>query len=495
MKVEVSLLANKITVIGLGAGDIEQMPLGIYRAIKHANHVYMRTKEHPVVETLKQEGLSFESFDWMYEQGQQFADVYESIVQRLFLEVKDKKEIVYAVPGHPMVAEKTVQLLIDKAEVEDCLLEIKGGQSFLDAMFAALKIDPIEGFQMFDATDFRVREIQLQQHMIICQVYDAFIASEVKLSLMEVLPNEYEVSIVTAAGSKGEQIKTIPLYELDRQVELNNVTSVYIPPVEDGTILYRDFENFRSVIATLRGPNGCPWDKMQTHHTLKKYLIEEAYEVLEAIDDEDDNHLVEELGDVLLQVMLHAQIGEDNGFFAIDDVIAAISEKMIRRHPHVFGDATAETSEEVVKNWEEIKKEEKKETNTSLLDDVPKSLPGLLRAYELQKKAAKVGFDWKEVEPILDKVREELAEFEAEVKKGDEVNRKKEFGDLLFALVNVGRFFDIDPELAIQSTNRKFLKRFAYIEERVKNSRENITEMTLDELDRFWEEAKLNEKK
>lgn len=475
-----------ITVIGLGAGDLNQLPLGIYRLLTESDHVFLRTKEHPVIDSLVREGLTYTSFDHIYEKHDSFEEVYEEIAQVLIEEGK-KADIIYGVPGHPLVAERTVQLLIEKKAE----MEIKGGQSFLDDMFTSLCIDPIEGFQFVDATSFQPQELQLRHHLIFCQVYDAYIASEVKLSLSEILPYDYEVYIVTAAGSADERMTKVPLFELDRATTLNNLTSVYIPPAGE-ELLRQDFASLRQTIATLRGPDGCPWDKEQTNESLKKYLIEEAYELLDAIDEEDDEHIVEELGDVLLQVMLHAQIGEDEGWFSIDEVIGVLNEKMIRRHPHVFADASVENSTEVLKNWDEIKKTEKQ--YESILANIPNSLPGLMRAYQLQKKAAKVGFDWNEPEPMLAKVYEELDEWQEELKQGSgEAAITKEFGDILFSLVNLARYYKIEPELAIQDTNKKFQRRFSYIEEQVKNQEKQLTEMSLAELDALWNEAKENE--
>lgn len=483
---------KQITVVGLGAGDLAQMPLGIYQLLKNSERLFLRTKEHPVIKELEREGVSYHSFDEIYVQNEQFADVYASIVDQLLIEAK-KAPLVYAVPGHPFVAEETVQRLLAKGKDEGIEIIIAGGQSFLDAMFTALTIDPIDGCQILDGTNLKKEMIQIRNHLIICQVYDSYIASEVKLTLMELLPDDYEVTIVTAAGQAGERVEKVPLYELDRKTEMNNLTAVYVPPVKDETILYKDFERLREIIRTLRGPNGCPWDKKQTHESLKRYLIEETYEVLEAIDEQDDNHLVEELGDVLLQVMLHAQIGEDEGMFSIDDVIKTLTEKMIRRHPHVFGTNQVDTAEEVIKNWEEIKREEKKSEQTSLLDDIPKGLPALQRAYELQKQAAKVGFDWNDPAPIWMKLQEELAEFFTELKNDDHEKLKKEFGDILFVLVNLGRYYEILPEESLHITNAKFKKRFLYIENEARKQGKKLEEMTLDEMDQLWDEGKKQE--
>ncbi|MFC0296594.1 nucleoside triphosphate pyrophosphohydrolase [Geobacillus jurassicus] len=484
---------NTIYVFGLGAGDVEQLPVGVYRKLKQAHPLFLRTKEHPAVKWLEEEGIAFTSFDEVYEKHEQFADVYAEIVDRLTEQAK-RGDVFYAVPGHPLVAERTVQLLFEAERRGVCRIVIQGGQSFLDALFAAVRIDPIEGFQLLDATAFHDEEWSPSLHTVFCQVYDSFVASNVKLSLMEQLPDNYPVYIVTAAGTKDEQVKRVPLYELDRQTALDNLTSVYVPPVKDEPLLYHRFETLRRVIATLRGPNGCPWDRKQTHASLKRYLLEEAYELLEAIDEDDDDHMVEELGDVLLQVMLHAQIGADRGVFSIDDVIRTLTAKMIRRHPHVFGDVTAETAEQVVANWEKIKEKEKGGGRPeSILADIPKSLPGTMRAYELQKKAAKVGFDWDDAAPIWQKVEEEMAEFRTETSGGRRDRLVGEFGDLLFALINLARYYGIQPEEALQMANDKFARRFAYIEEQVRKSGRPITSFSLAELDRFWEEAKENE--
>lgn len=483
---------GKIEVVGLGAGDMEQLPLGVYRKLTSGQVIFLRTMEHPLIDKLKMEGCHFHSFDACYEKHEHFSAVYEEICDTL-LKKATGTSIIYAVPGHPMVAEKTVQLLLERGRAAGISVELGGGQSFIDALFQAVKIDPIEGFQLLDGTDLHQEQIQIKQHIVIAQVYDAFVASHVKLTLMEKLPDDYEVFIITAAGSMAEQVRKIPLYELDRQVIQNNLTTVYVPPVTEEELLYKEFSKLREIIATLRGPDGCPWDKKQTHHSLKPYLIEETYELIEAIDEGDVDHLIEEIGDVLLQVMLHAQIGEEDGYFTINDVIETLSQKMIRRHPHVFGDLVANNEETVNQYWEQIKRQENDaEPKQSLLAKVNVAAPNLMRALEIQKRAAKVGFDWQEVVPALEKVQEELEEFQLEIARSKQNNKnlQMEFGDVLFALVNVARFFRIDPEEALFQANAKFIRRFTYIEGRVEELKRPWVDFTLEELDIFWEEAK-----
>ena len=249
-----------------------------------------------------------------------------------------------------------------------------------------------------------------------------------------------------------------------------------------------DLYKLVGVMRRLRGENGCPWDREQSHETLKPYLLEEAYEVLHAIDRKDDKELMEELGDLLLQIVFHAQLATEEGRFTIDDVAEAIVRKLVRRHPHVFGEVTVENSDEVLKNWEKIKKREGK---ISVLAGVPDSLPALLKARRVQEKAKRAGFDWKSVDGPLDKLLEEIKELKNEAEKGKKRRMEEELGDLLFSIVNVSRFLGIDAEDALRKTIHKFIKRFNYIEETIKKRGEkSLEDHTLEELDLLWEEAK-----
>lgn len=484
---------NTLTIIGLGAGDFSQLQMGVYKKLMAAEKLFVRTVDHPVLDELASEDLQFESFDAIYEKHHTFQPVYEEIAQRL-IEATEIGDVMYAVPGHPLVAEQTVQLLIRAADEGKVKVVIEGGQSFLDPIFGALKIDPIEGFQLLDGTSFSMHDINMRQHILIAQVYDTFSASEVKLTLMEKYDDEYPVTVVTAAGSSQEKLVTVPLYELDQSVEVNNLTTVYVPPVTSQEEAFRDWTTFRQIIATLRGPNGCPWDQKQTHESLKKYLLEEAHEYLAAVDAEDDFAMIEELGDVLLQVFLHAQIGEDQGYFTLEDVLASVSEKMIRRHPHVFGDVSVEDADDVVANWEAIKAEEKGISDKPLLEEEYRASSALQTAYNYQKKAAKVGFDWPDVEGAWDKFAEEWQEFRQEVAKGSNGTRLDEFGDVLFTLVNLARFYKLSPEEAMLHANEKFARRFGYVEAKVKASGQPFSNYTLEQLDAFWDEAKQLEK-
>lgn len=480
---------NTIHIIGLGAGDLDQLPLGVYKKLKAAENLYVRTADHPVLTELGEEGVTFQSFDAVYEKHDSFSPVYEEIAETL-IGLSQQAAVIYAVPGHPLVAEQTVQNLIGAEKQGRCKLAVEGGHSFLDSLFGALRIDPIEGFQLMDGTEMTSDQVNMTQHLLIAQVYDSFSASEVKLTLMEKYPDDYPVTIVTAAGSADEVLRTVPLHELDRSAEVNNLTTIYVPPAAEQMQRLKEWQTFRSIIAKLRSPEGCPWDREQTHESLSPYLIEEAHELLQAIQEGDDDAIADELGDVLLQVFLHAQIGQDNGYFQLEDVLESISAKMIRRHPHVFGDVSVDDADQVVANWQEIKAQEKPAAD-SLLEGQDRFSSSLTTSFNYQKKAAKVGFSWPDAEGAWDKFHEELQEFQQEVAKGSKARQLDELGDLLFTLVNLARFFDLSPEEAMMQANRKFQTRFRYVEQQVKEGTGNFSDYTLEQLDEFWNQAKL----
>jgi len=257
----------------------------------------------------------------------------------------------------------------------------------------------------------------------------------------------------------------------------------------------RNFDRLVEIMERLRGREGCPWDRKQTRDSLKPYLIEEAYEVLEAIEEKDADKLKEELGDLLYQILFHAQISKESGEFDIEDILAASCEKMVRRHPHVFGDRKADTAEEVLKQWEAIKKEEKGEGRRSVLEGVPPHLPALLRAHQLQARAARVGFDWEHVDQVFMKVKEEMREFEEAFRAKDREGMEIEMGDLLFALVNIGRFIEVNPEDALRKSISRFISRFRHIEEEIARQGREWKDVSLDEMEMLWQEAKAMEKR
>jgi tetrapyrrole methylase family protein/MazG family protein len=257
-----------------------------------------------------------------------------------------------------------------------------------------------------------------------------------------------------------------------------------------------NFSDLVALMARLRGPDGCPWDRKQTPESLKPFLVEECYEVIDALDEGSPAKVKEELGDLLFQIIFHARIAEERGQFSIQDVIAANIEKMVRRHPHVYGDADLSTDKEVLANWEEIKKKEKGyEERTSVLEGVPRHLPSLLRAHSLQERAARVGFDWSRIEEALPKLDEEISEFKESLKTEDPAGMEEELGDIFFMLVNISRFLGVNPEDALRKTISKFIRRFRYIEEHAADAGRTLGDMTLDQMEQLWQESKGKDRK
>ena len=354
-------MTHKITIIGLGNYGLDDLPLGIYRFIQQQDCVYARTLAHPVIEALR-EDIHFETFDDIYEAHQSFEDVYQTIVDRL-LELAQQQDVIYAVPGHPYVAETTTMLLLEaEKQRDDVSVNVLGGKSFIDDIFAAVKIDPNDVFTIFDGTNIQPERFNVRTATIITQVYSNMVAADLKITLMERYPDDYHVKIVDGAHGDNAQITELPLYELDRDASyFNNLTSVFVPAVEDERVLYSDFDFAVQTIDTLvDDDHGCPWDKAQTHASLKRYLLEETFELFEAIDNKDDWHMIEELGDILLQVLLHTSIGKKEGYMDIREVIDGLNAKMIRRHPHIFGEQHAETIDDLNTIWLEAKQQEGK---------------------------------------------------------------------------------------------------------------------------------------
>jgi len=477
-----------IKIMGLGPGAKDALTIGALEVLKSAARIYIRTEKHPTVDYIRTLGIDFVTFDDKYEAGTSFDEVYDLIAQNLLSEQAKYGDIVYAVPGHPLVAERTVTILIKLCDEQNIEYEILPAVSFIDAMMESLKIDPVSGLRIIDSFDLKNQIGDRRSGVIITQVYNKLIASEVKLWLSQYYEDDSEIYFVRAAGVKGiEVIRKIPIYEIDRQTDIDYLTSLYIPKNTKS----KDFNDLLEIMDILRGAEGCPWDKEQSHESLKKYLVEECYEVLEAIDEKDDDMLIEELGDVLLQVVFHAKIGKEQGYFNINDVIAGICNKMIHRHPHVFGTETINTSEEVLTTWDKIKRDEKGfETYTEELKHVGKNLPSLMRAEKVQKKASKIGFDFDKVESAMDKVIEELKEVKDVYKSNNKAKILEEIGDLFFSVVNVARFLDIEPESALHCTIEKFIKRFHYMEKSSLEKGLELRNMSLNDMDLLWNESK-----
>ena len=485
---------GSITIVGLGPGPFGCMSLETWDIVRQATTLLLRTAIHPTVGELQARGVVFESYDALYEQGTDFDSIYAAIAADVLKRAQQGQNVVFAVPGSPMVAEKTVGLIRGKAQEEQVPVRILPGMSFFELLCNRLGVDPQQGMTIMDAQEIETLPADLPTGLVITQVFSPYIASELKLSLMERLQDEAPVIVARHLGLPDESVESVPLFELDRQAGFDHLTSVYVPHCSPRQNTF-SLDPVVNIMARLRSPDGCPWDIEQSHATLRRYIIEEVYEVLEAIDEKDPAHLCEELGDLLLQIVFHARMAEENGDFSMQDVVDTVTEKLIRRHPHVFGDISVRDAAEVIVNWDAIKRREKTVKPQSALDGVPKGLPALLRANKLQLKAAKVGFDWDNIAPVWAKVAEELDELREAETIGDKAKIEDELGDVIFAVVNLGRFLGIEAEVALNGTNNKFIRRFQQVETSIRAKGLKWKNLDLAAMDEMWEAAKATEKK
>ena len=480
-----------ITILGLGPGNPRHLTRQAWDLLSGADEVYLRTARHPTVAALPTY-LLLHSFDELYESVDDFSAVYETIAERIVALGERPEGVLYAVPGHPLVGESSVQRILALARQQGLTVRLVEGLSFVEPVLSRLEIDTLDGLQLADATDLAVAHhppLDPDRPALIGQLYGQRLASEVKLTLMNGYPDDHRVTLVRAAGTGAGEVRELPLYELDRGQEIDHLTTLYVPPLPS----VGGLPAFQDTVARLRAPDGCPWDREQTHQSLRNNLLEEAYEVLAALDAEDDDKLCEELGDLLMLIAMHVQIATEEGAFKFPDVIGGIDAKLKRRHPHVFGDVQVEGTDDVLRNWEAIKASERRAAGNahgSRLESVPTILPSLARAQELGDRAARAGFDWPNVEGVLEKLGEEVSELRA---AEDAEGRAQELGDLLFSLVNVARWLDVDAESALRGTCDRFTARYAAMEQAAREQGLDLAALSLEEQDTLWELAKAGE--
>ena len=468
--------APRVIIAGLGPGDLDRLPRWVQSVLTDPDHrVIVRTMQHPAAEQLSSL-RPVESCDDIYSANQDFADVYAAIADRV-VAASETGQAVYAVPGSPLVGEFAVPLIRDRVPTE-----VLPAESFVDAVLSAVGIDPLrDGFQLLNGHDLP-SPLVLDKPTVIGHLDAPEVLSDVLAHLDRVLTEGDQVTIAANLASTDERIITAPIAEVDPQLA-GVRTSLFVNGGGGGLV---------GVVEAMRRLRvECPWDRKQTHHSLGRYLIEETFELAEALaalpETDWQNSgayadVEEELGDVLLQVLFHAAIAAEDGVFDVDDVAEQLRRKLIRRHPHVFGDVEAEDAETVKANWDAIKEDEKG-TKRSVLDGIPSGLPGLSAAAETQRRAAKVGFDWPDLPPVLEKVREELSELEHAIATDDGVMH--ELGDVLFSIVNLSRHLDLDAELVIRGAVQRFSDRFHAME-----ANGALDGLTLDQLDARWEQAK-----
>jgi len=476
----------RIVIVGLGPAGPEYVTEHTRAEIARVAHRYLRTDRHPSASLVP----DADTFDDVYEAADTFADVYAEIADRLAAAAQLHGEVLYAVPGSPLILERTVRALRTDQRIE---CTIHPAMSFLDIAYARLGIDPVEAnVTLVDGHEFAIAAAGMAGPLLVAHTHANWVLSDIKLAVENATGDE-PVVILQRLGSPDERITHTTWAELDRTVEADHLTSIYIPhlaaPV--GSELVR----FHQLARTLR--EQCPWDQEQTHQSLVRYLLEETYEVvdaLHALDPEDpstDDALIEELGDLLYQIEFHATIAEQEGRFTMADVAQGVHDKLVRRHPHVFGDVVADDTHTVLANWDLIKQQEK--GRTSVFEGVPHSLPSLSYADAVQRKAAKVGFDWPDVDGAWPKIEEEAAEVRAAVHAADTAAVRDELGDLLFAVVNVARHLGVEPEAALRAATLKFRRRFEQVEVLARERGLVLQTAGLEALDTLWAEVKTGE--
>ncbi|MFQ5614116.1 MAG: nucleoside triphosphate pyrophosphohydrolase [Anaerolineae bacterium] len=481
-------MSGGITIVGLGPGGSELWTQSAFTVLTESSLVYVRTIRHPGVEDIPGE---VRSFDDLYEQADTFDQVYDTIAAEICRLGAEAAGVVYAVPGHPAVGEASVALIRQQAGAKGIPLSIVPGLSFIEPALAALGIDALDGLQLADATRLATLHyppLDPDRPALVAQLYGRRLAGDVKLTLLAAYPPDYPITLIRAAGTPLEAQVRCALAELDRQAPIDHLTTLYLPPAPATSGL----PAFQETIAHLRAPDGCPWDREQTHQSLRPYLLEETYEVLAALDADDPAQLAEELGDLLLQIVLHAQIASEEGAFLMGDVIRHIDQKIHRRHPHVFGDITVNGVSDVIHNWEAIKKQEKVKNGqdfetASVLDGVPEALPALAQALALSQRAVRAGFEWPDVDSLLASLVEEAQEI---ARAGDQRELEAEIGDLLFVVVNLARWLKVDPESALRRMNARFQRRFKQMEALAAQRQLSLEALDVATYEALWAEAK-----
>jgi tetrapyrrole methylase family protein/MazG family protein len=478
-----------IKIVGLGPGSNDAITAQTLREIENSKHRFIRTTRHPSAHLVK----NATSFDDEYEKHDKFEDVYQAIADKLIAAATQHQEILYVVPGSPLVLEHTVQLLLQNKSVTT---EILPAMSFLDVVWSTLQIDPVDaGVRMIDGHRFAELAAGQTGPLLVAQCHANWVMSNIKLA-HESASGDEPVVILHHLGLDDQKIVYTTWQNLDREIEPDHLTSIYIPKLAEP--IAGEMAKLHNLARTLR--EQCPWDEKQTHDSLVRYLIEETYEVVDAIgaldpdDQSTDEKFIEELGDLLYQVEFHTTIAEQQGRFSIADVARSIHDKLVRRHPHVFGDVHAENAEAVVTNWDAIKQQERGEvTDKSVFAGVANSSPSLMYSTKLQKRAAEFGFDWPDSKGASDKITEELGELRKAVEtKQDASEIALELGDVLFSVVNLSRHLGVDAETALRSAADKFRIRFQSVVALAEQRNLDLTKCSLTQLDELWEIAKQN---
>jgi tetrapyrrole methylase family protein/MazG family protein len=472
-------VSGRLTVVGLGPAGPELVTsetLGVIEAIPAQ---FVRTRRHPAASVVARAA----TFDPVYERAETLDEVYRTIADELIAAAGREGHVLYAVPGSPLVAERTVELLRRRAADGEVGLQLLPALSFVDLAWARLGIDPVQlGVRLVDGHRFAVEAAGDRGPLLVAQVDSAFTLSDLKLAVSDA--PEAPVVVLQRLGLPDESVREVDWADLDREVVPDHLTCLYVPSLS--VPVAAELQRIAELVVLLR--RECPWDQEQTHDSLTKHLVEETYEVLDAIDHLDSqtlegyDHLEEELGDLLYQVLFHATLAAEAGQFTIADVAGTIYDKLYLRHPHVFGDVQADDADTVRRNWEQIKKDEK--GRDSVLDGIAPGLPALVLALKVQKKSRALGMDFASVPEVHAKIAEELAEVTADP-------TDDELGDVLFAVVALAMHLGLDPEGALRRATARFADRLRVVERLAGERSIDLTTADPAALDVLWEEAKV----
>lgn len=467
-----------ITVIGCGI-DVQDISQRAWQIMLDCDKLVLQTDKLDIFTHINKlrEVLTCDSF---YESCEDFDGLSQAIADHL---CSLEGEVCYAVFGSGLddTAVKAISEHCNKAGVPFKLI---AGVSLADKACAECGL--VGAKRVLTATEACDAGFDAKDMLVITGIDSALIAGRIKCRLLDRYDGEQEAYVFDHNG-----VKRIELYQMDRLDGFYHTTALVVPPLRFEELTSYGTDDLLHIMRTLRAPNGCPWDKEQTHQSLARYLIEEAYEVADAVENDDPYSLADELGDVLLQVVFHAQIASEHADFTYDDSVNAVCKKMIERHPHIFGNVKADTAEQVLANWESIKKEQRKQTDSEVLKSIPRSLPALMRAEKAGDKARHAGFDFENKQEALLKLKEEIEEFIL-VMENDRESAKEEMGDLLFSAVNLARKCGIQPEMALNKATDKFIDRFCRVEDAVNADGYRLSDIDMKTFDEYWDRLKHN---
>ena len=473
-----------ITVVTLSTGDETLLTRQTLLALEQAPIRVLRTGRHAVAAWLTRQNLPFETLDALYDRCEDF-DQFNREAAAYLLRCAREQDLVYAVADAQ--TDCTVPSL-RAALPKGYALSLLPGISHADRCLTQLPDAP-RSLRRYTAEDFQTARISPCEGLFLSELHSQVCASSCKLALMRMFPEDTPIVFFSGEESGVLTMNTVPLLALERQPKYDHLTACYVPPLAMDARNRFDMDDLLAVMTRLRAPDGCPWDREQTHESLLTYLLEECYEFVGAVRDGDIEHMYDELGDVLLQVVFHAEIARQHGDFDIDDVTTAIVRKMVERHTHIFGNAKADTAAQVLNNWDAIKRSQRGiRTVAEAMDDISTGLSATMRADKVQRKAAKVRFDFPDALSALAKVHEEAEEVKQCLETG--ADPEMELGDLFFSIINVCRLCQKNPDIALFLATNKFVERFRNMEISVQKAGKSIEHLTLSEMDVYWEAEK-----